>query len=179
MFLGRDFNSDKNYSEETAALIDKEIKRIITEEYERAERILREHREKMDFIAEYLVKNEVMDDRQFIEVMDGDPTIEQREEMVAERKRISDAENAARAERIREKERLREEERKRKEEAQARRNGSNGPVPPNPWIYPEPPTDMNRGSGNGTGAGGADGTGKGSGGEGNNSGSNSSNGGEN
>ena len=179
VFLGRDFNSDKNYSEETAALIDKEIKRIITEEYERAERILREHREKMDFIAEYLVKNEVMDDRQFIEVMDGDPTIEQLEEMVAERKRISDAENAARAERIREKERLREEERKRKEEAQARRNGSNGPVPPNPWIYPEPPTDMNRGSGNGTGAGGADGTGKGSGGEGNNSGSNSSNGGEN
>ena len=179
VFLGRDFNSDKNYSEETAALIDKEIKRIITEEYERAERILREHREKMDFIAEYLVKNEVMDDRQFIEVMDGDPTIEQLEEMVAERKRISDAENAARAERIREKERLREEERKRKEEAQARRNGSNGPVPPNPWIYPEPPTDINRGSGNGTGAGGADGTGKGSGGEGNNSGSNSSNGGEN
>ena len=179
VFLGRDFNSDKNYSEETAALIDKEIKRIITEEYERAERILREHREKMDFIAEYLVKNEVMDDRQFIEVMDGDPTIEQLEEMVAERKRISDAENAARAERIREKERMREEERKRKEEAQARRNGSNGPVPPNPWIYPEPPTDMNRGSGNGTGAGGADGTGKGSGGEGNNSGSNSSNGGEN
>ena len=32
VFLGRDFNSDKNYSEETAALIDKEIKRIITEE---------------------------------------------------------------------------------------------------------------------------------------------------
>ena len=116
-----------------------------------------------------------MDDRQFIEVMDGDPTIEQLEEMVAERKRISDAENAARAERIREKERLREEERKRKEEAQARRNGSNGPVPPNPWIYPEPPTDMNRGNG----AGGADGTDRGNGGGGNSSGSDSSNGGEN
>ena len=76
VFLGRDFNSERNYSEETASLIDREIKRIITDAYDRAEKILREHRSKMDFIAEYLVKNEVMDDRQFEAVMNGEPTVE-------------------------------------------------------------------------------------------------------
>ena len=138
VFLGRDFNSDKNYSEETASLIDKEIKRIVLEAYRRAEEILNEYRAKMDFIAEFLVKNEIMDDKQFDRVMNGDPTFEELEEMVAERKRQSEAENAARAAHIREMEEKREAERKAKAEAESKRRDRRGPGAPNPWVFPEP-----------------------------------------
>lgn len=141
VFLGRDFNSERNYSEETASLIDREIKRIITEAYDRAEKILREHRSKMDFIAEYLVKNEVMDDRQFEAVMNGEPTIEELEEMVAEKKRISEEENAKRAEHLRELEKRREAERAEREarERSAQNPQNRPPQGPNPWVFPEPP----------------------------------------
>jgi len=134
VFLGRDFNSDKNYSEETASLIDKEIKRIILEAYKRAEEILTEYRAKMDFIADYLVKNEVMDDKQFELTMNGNPTIEELEEMVAERKRQSDAENEARAKRIREQEEKREAERAAKK-ADEEKHQKNHPA--SPWVFPE------------------------------------------
>ena len=139
VFLGRDFNSDKNYSEQTAALIDKEIKRFVTEAFERAEKILREYREKLDFIAQYLVKNETMDDAQFELVMNGEPTNEELEAMVAERKRRSEEENAARAERIRQREEERERERERRENA--KRPGPANTARRNPWIFPEMPGD--------------------------------------
>lgn len=137
VFLGRDFNTDKNYSEETAALIDKEIKRIVSEAFERAESILREYRGKMDFIANYLAKNEVMDDKQFEAVMNGEPTVEELEEMVAEKKRRSEEENAARAARIREKEKEREREREKAESAKPQR--PQGPGQSGAWIFPEMP----------------------------------------
>lgn len=140
VFLGRDFNTERNYSEETAALIDKEIKRIVSEAFERAESILREHREKLDFIAEYLAKNEVMDDKQFEAVMNGNPTFEDLEEMVAEKKRRSEEENAARAARIREKELEREKEREREEKAKktsSRPGGGSGT-----WVFPEMPNSF-------------------------------------
>lgn len=137
VFLGRDFNTDKNYSEETAALIDKEIKRIVCEAFERAESILREYRGKMDFIANYLAKNEVMDDKQFEAVMNSDPTVEELEEMVAEKKRRSEEENAARAARIREKEKEREREREKAESAKSQR--PQGPGQSGAWIFPEMP----------------------------------------
>lgn len=123
------------------SLIDREIKRIITEAYDRAEKILREHRSKMDFIAEYLVKNEVMDDRQFEAVMNGEPTIEELEEMVAEKKRISEEENAKRAEHLRELEKRREAERAEREarERSAQNPQNRPPQGPNPWVFPEPP----------------------------------------
>lgn len=108
VFLGRDFNNSRNYSEETASKIDAEIKKIIDRGYEIAEKLLRENRSKMDFIAEFLLKNETMDGDQFKAAMDGDPTVEELEEMVAEKKRLSEQENeAARAHM--EAERLREE----------------------------------------------------------------------
>ena len=139
VFLGRDFNSDKNYSEETAATIDREIKRIVTEAFERAEKILSEYRAKLDFIAQYLVKNETMDDAQFERVMNGEPTNEELEEMVAEKKRRSDEENAARAARIREREAQREREREKAEKDKEKRSKEGARAPQNPWIFPEMP----------------------------------------
>ncbi|MBR7117281.1 MAG: ATP-dependent zinc metalloprotease FtsH [Clostridia bacterium] len=94
VFLGRDFSSGKNYSEKTAAEIDDEIRSIIQSSYERCEKILREHLDKLHFVAEFLLKNEFMDEEQFLAAMERDnPTFEEIEEIAIERKRKSDEEN--------------------------------------------------------------------------------------
>lgn len=114
VFLGRDFNNTKNYSEETAALIDSEIKKIIDEAYAETERILSENLDKLNFIAEYLIKNETMEEEQFKRAMsEPDVTIEELEAMVAEKRERSRRENEARAKHLEEIERQRENERKR------------------------------------------------------------------
>jgi len=132
VFLGRDFNSSRNYSEKTANDIDEEIRRIVETAYRRAETILTEHMDKLHFIAEYLMKNEVMDGAQFAAVMDGNPTMEELDAMVAEKRRISDEENRARA-KAEEEARKRDEEasRKRDEEQAKKQNGDqNRPLSP-------------------------------------------------
>ena len=135
VFLGRDFNNTKNYSEETAAKIDSEIKRIVTEAYELAEKLLRDNIEKLHFIAGYLVKNETMDDEQFRAVMNGDPTFEELEAMVADRKRQSEEENRLRAEHIRRKEAEREAERLREEKKKSEGNNGNPQNPQGPDSF--------------------------------------------
>ena len=65
IFIGRDFGQTKSYSEETAALIDEEVKRIFDEAAQLCERILTEHRETLIGVAEYLLENESMDRETF------------------------------------------------------------------------------------------------------------------
>ncbi len=66
VFLGLEYgNPQRDYSEEIAAKIDAEIHRIITEAYATAMNILKQNRHILDFVADYLVKNEVMDNEQF------------------------------------------------------------------------------------------------------------------
>ncbi len=129
VFLGRDFSSSQNYSESTAALIDSEIKRIIDEGHEKALQILREHMDKLHFVAAFLLKNETMDDRQFKAAMEGEPTFEELEQMVAERKRISEEENEARKRRLAELERIREEEHKKLASTRQMNVPGSGPMP--------------------------------------------------
>ncbi len=71
VFLGRDYGHSKNYSEATAMAIDEEIKRIISDAYKRTEEILTQHRDKLDSLAEYLVKNEKIDGEKFRKLMEG------------------------------------------------------------------------------------------------------------
>ncbi len=85
VFLGRDFSSDKNYSEETAAKIDREIKKIIDTCYAMAEKLLKDHMDKLHAVAEYLLKYEVMDADLFRALMDDNATIEDLER-IKERK---------------------------------------------------------------------------------------------
>ena len=94
VFLGRDFNTEKNYSEETAAAIDAEIKRIVESAYAEARRVLIEYDAKLEFVAGFLKKNEVMEEEQFEKAMNADPqpTYEELEEMGAERRRRIEAE---------------------------------------------------------------------------------------
>ncbi|MBQ0125335.1 MAG: hypothetical protein KBS59_03310, partial [Clostridiales bacterium] len=116
VFLGRDFNATQNYSDKTAALIDDEIKKIVDEAYSKALSIRNENRDKLDFVAEFLVRNEVMDGDEFKKAMDG-VSMEELEAEAAERRRASEEENAKRKERLDEEAR-REEERHRREESQ-------------------------------------------------------------
>ena len=95
IFLGRDFNNTKTYSDETAALIDEEIKSIIDECFRNAEKLIREHEEKIRVTAEFLVRYETMDEDQFTFLMNTDPTpaIEEIAAIAAEKKKRSDNEN--------------------------------------------------------------------------------------
>lgn len=112
VFLGRDFNQTKNYSEETASLIDSEVKEIVLRAYNEAMRILEDNMEKLHFVASYLMKNEIMEEEQFIRAMsEPDVTLEDLEAMVAEKRRRSREENEAHAKRIAEQEKQREAER--------------------------------------------------------------------
>ncbi len=112
VFLGRDFKNTRNYSEETASLIDSEVKRIVSEAYAQAEAILRENMDRLHFVAAYLMKNEIMEEAQFVRAMsEPDVTLEELEAMVAEKRRKSREENEAHARRLAEEEKKREAER--------------------------------------------------------------------
>ena len=65
IFIGRDFGTTKSYSEETAALIDEEVKRIFDEASAKCEEILGAHRDELVAIAEYLLVHESMEAEEF------------------------------------------------------------------------------------------------------------------
>jgi cell division protease FtsH len=60
VFLGRDIMEERNYSEETARLIDSEVKRIVDESYAKAKELLREYSEKLKILSGALLEKEVM-----------------------------------------------------------------------------------------------------------------------
>ena len=114
VFLGRDFSSGKNYSEETAAAIDEEIRNIISSSYDKCKTILTEHIDKLHFVAEFLLKNEAMDEEQFKAAMEmQNPTIESIEDIAFRKQQKSNEENTVAHENNRKAE---EEERLRREE---------------------------------------------------------------
>ena len=71
VFLGRDFSSTPSYSEKISAVIDEEIERIVTTQYDRAKSILREHMDKLKLVAEELFSEEKIEGDRFIELMQG------------------------------------------------------------------------------------------------------------
>jgi cell division protease FtsH len=69
-FLGRGFVDDRDYSEESAQVIDKEIHRIVTEGYNRAVNILNDNRDKLDMLADILIERETLDRGEFEHLME-------------------------------------------------------------------------------------------------------------
>ena len=65
IFIGRDFGQTKSYSEETAAAIDEEVKKIFDEAAAKCEEILRAHADVLVALAEYLLINETIDGEDF------------------------------------------------------------------------------------------------------------------
>ena len=126
VFLGRDFSSSQDYSEEVAAKIDSEIHEVISAAYSKSKEILRGDIAKLHFIAEFLVRNEVMDGDQFKAVMESEfPVMAEIEAIAEEKKRKSDEANALRAKQEADRARLEAEaDRLEKEEAEAEANGT-------------------------------------------------------
>jgi cell division protease FtsH len=118
VFLGRDFSSTPSYSDSTASKIDAEIKKIVDDAYNLAYSTIEKYREKLDFITEFLLKYEIMDDEQFALAMTEGVTMEEVENLVTEKKRRSEEENKRRAEKLEEEKRkaIEEENRKKLEE---------------------------------------------------------------
>ena len=69
VFLGRDFNNQRNYSEEIASEIDKEVRKYIEEAYEDCRRILTENLDKLHLIAEALMERETLNAEELNELM--------------------------------------------------------------------------------------------------------------
>jgi cell division protease FtsH len=70
VFMGRDFGTDRDYSEEIASAIDQEIKLIIDTQYKLAQKLLGENRDMMDAIVKVLLEKETIDDKEVAAIMD-------------------------------------------------------------------------------------------------------------
>jgi len=73
VFLGHSVAQNKHVSDETAHIIDEEIRVIIEKNYKRAESILTTHRDKLDDMAAALMKFETIDQEQIADIMAGKP----------------------------------------------------------------------------------------------------------
>jgi cell division protease FtsH len=70
-FLGRDLMEDRNYSEDIAMSIDKEIRATMEAAYDRAKAILQQNRKKMDVIVKVLLEKETLERVEFEALMEG------------------------------------------------------------------------------------------------------------
>lgn len=71
VFIGRDYQTTKSYSEKVAGAIDEEVKALVDRAYDHCKKILEENREKMDAVVQYLLENESMTGAQFSDLMEG------------------------------------------------------------------------------------------------------------
>ena len=104
VFLGNDFTTHKNYSDQVAREIDEEVKRIIEEAYAEAERLLKDNMDILTRVAEALLLVETIDGEQFEDLFTGKVTAEELAEKVridSEVRKARDDEEAAENERLR------------------------------------------------------------------------------
>ena len=71
VFIGGSYGKTKSYSEQVAGRIDDEVKNVIDSAYNRAVKLLTDNRDKLDAVAEFLLKHENMTGDQFRTIMDG------------------------------------------------------------------------------------------------------------
>ena len=69
VFLGRDFNHQRNYSEEVASEIDKEVRKYMEEAYEACRKIITENRDKLELIAQALMERETLTAKELEELL--------------------------------------------------------------------------------------------------------------
>lgn len=83
VFIGRDLGRTRNYSEEVAGAIDKEMRNIVDSAYKKAEELLKGNMDKLHIISEALMEFETLDAREFEEVFNGNKIV--REEKTEEK----------------------------------------------------------------------------------------------
>ncbi|NLI60362.1 MAG: ATP-dependent zinc metalloprotease FtsH [Clostridiales bacterium] len=71
VFLGRDFSTHKNYSENVASAIDNEVTRIVQSAYSKAEQLLKSHMDGLHRVAQALLDREKLDNKEFEEIFAG------------------------------------------------------------------------------------------------------------
>ena len=71
LFIGRDYQSTKSYSEKVAGTMDEEVKQLIDRAYKHCEEILRRDVDKMKKVVEFLLEHETMTGAQFAQCMEG------------------------------------------------------------------------------------------------------------
>lgn len=71
IFLGKEIAQHRNYSEDTATKIDQEIRKIVSEQYERAKKIILENKDALIRLAEELIKRETLDGAQIRKIVEG------------------------------------------------------------------------------------------------------------
>lgn len=97
VFLGKDYGHVNNYSEATSARIDEQIEKMMRKAYSQTESILKTHYDKLELVAETLIKNEKISGDQFTQLMENgfiaDEKVSKNEETQAEDTEIVDVEN--------------------------------------------------------------------------------------
>ena len=97
VFLGKDYGHVNNYSEATSARIDEQIEKMMRKAYSQTESILKTHYDKLELVAETLIKNEKISGDQFTQLMENgfiaDEKVGENEEVQAEDTEIVDVEN--------------------------------------------------------------------------------------
>lgn len=81
VFLGRDINNQRNYSEEVACEIDKEVRKYIEDAYDECRNLLNEHIDKLHLIAQALIERETLDAKELKELMTNGKLSEKSEEL--------------------------------------------------------------------------------------------------
>ena len=85
VFVGMSYGRTKPYSEETAGKIDDEVRRLIDQAYEQCEALLREHDDKLEAVAQYLLAHDTMTRSQFVACMKGEDIPEAESESIFDR----------------------------------------------------------------------------------------------
>ena len=86
VFIGRDYQTTKSYSEKFAGTIDEEVKDLIDRAYKHCEQILRDHGDKLQEVVQFLLENETMTGAQFEDCMEGRPIGEASKTAMLDRK---------------------------------------------------------------------------------------------
>ena len=74
IFLGREIAQHRDYSEQTAIEIDNEVKRIVTENYGRAKKLITDRRETLDQLTKALLEKETLDAADIDQIMNHQPS---------------------------------------------------------------------------------------------------------
>lgn len=97
VFLGKDYGHVNNYSEATSARIDEQIEKMMRKAYSQTESILKTHYDKLELVAETLIKNEKISGDEFTQLMKNgfiaDEKVSENEDVQAEDTEIVDVEN--------------------------------------------------------------------------------------
>jgi len=71
VFIGRDYQTTKSYSEKVAGTIDDEVKALMDRAYDHCAKLLKEHEDKLKEVVDFLMANESMSGKQFADCMEG------------------------------------------------------------------------------------------------------------